>query len=217
MSGIPKHFGLSHKEEVRADSYFNLKHQCNSSVALFGSHGPNREAKGSHALYQGTHRIAEAGKDLWRSQSQPLKLKPPNSKRSQPEHVTQDSIHSGFEHLQTLRLHQLCRQPAPVLLHLHHKTLTFQFNLFYFSLCPLHLTSSLNTTEESLALSSLHPPFSYLHTNLLWGKQLRLSASPSVTDGPILYSYSWLSIGFTVVCHVLLVLCCPEPDKTLQM
>lgn len=78
VTGIPKVFGLSHKKEVRNDSYFNLKHQlntvpnvtfyklleCNSLVALFNPHRLKREAKGTHTPFQGTHTIAETGKDL---------------------------------------------------------------------------------------------------------------------------------------------------------
>jgi len=37
-------------------------------------------------------------------------------------------------------------------------------NLLCFVLCPLPLVLSLDTTEKSLAPSSLHPPFRYLHT-----------------------------------------------------
>ena len=42
--------------------------------------------------------------------------------------------------------------------------LMFRGHLLCFSLRPLPLVLSLDTTEKSLALSSLHPPFGYLYT-----------------------------------------------------
>lgn len=84
-------------KEMRTDSYFNLKHQlstvpnvtfyklleCKSLVGLFNSHGPKREAEGTHTLFQGTHRITDARKDLWRSYSLTT-----CSKQAQLEEVT---------------------------------------------------------------------------------------------------------------------------------
>jgi len=52
-------------------------------------------------------------------------------------------------------------QPVPVLQHLHSAALLLVFgrNLLGYSLCPQLLVLALGTTDKSLALSSVHPPF----------------------------------------------------------
>lgn len=57
---------------------------------LFSIHMVLREAQ----PLEGTHRTAEAGKDLWRSCTPT-----PCSKQSQPEYVAQNIVQTGFEHL----------------------------------------------------------------------------------------------------------------------
>ena len=73
-----------------------------------------------------------------------------------------------------------------------------------FSLCPLPLVLSLGTTEQSLSLSSLHPPFRYLCTFMrsLWAffspgwTVPALPTSPYRRDAPVpsssLQPLAWL-------------------------
>ena len=77
----------------------------------------------------------------------------------------QDCVYIAFEYLQGGSFHSLPGQPVPVLGHPHSKKcfLIFRGNIPCFSLCSLPLDLSLGTTEKSLALSSLHLPFSYLY------------------------------------------------------
>uniref|UniRef100_A0A8B9PTS4 Tectonin beta-propeller repeat containing 2 n=1 Tax=Apteryx owenii TaxID=8824 RepID=A0A8B9PTS4_APTOW len=60
------------------------------------------------------HRIAEVGRDLWRSSSPT-----PLLKQGHLEHIVQDRIQACFEYLQRRRLHNLSGQPVPVLCHPH--------------------------------------------------------------------------------------------------
>jgi len=46
--------------------------------------------------------------------------------------------------------------------------LMFRWHLLCFSLCPVPLLLSLATTEKSLALSSLHPPFRYFNSAFIF-------------------------------------------------
>ena len=99
------------------------------------------------------------GKDLWRS-SGPVLL----PKQGQLEPFAQDRVQTAFEYLQGERLHNLFGNllQCSVTLVVKKCFLMFRGNLLWF--CPLPFVLSLGTTEKSLALSSLHPPFRYLYT-----------------------------------------------------
>ena len=58
------------------------------------------------------HRILGVGRDLWGSSS-PTDL----PQQGHLEQAAQDLVQAGFEHLQRRRLHNLSRQPVPVLCH----------------------------------------------------------------------------------------------------
>uniref|UniRef100_A0A8B9Q2H3 D-aminoacyl-tRNA deacylase 1 n=2 Tax=Apteryx owenii TaxID=8824 RepID=A0A8B9Q2H3_APTOW len=60
------------------------------------------------------HRIAEVGRDLWRSSSST-----PLLKQRHLEHIAQDHVQVAFENLQRRRLRNLSGQPVPMLCHPH--------------------------------------------------------------------------------------------------
>lgn len=80
----------------------------------------------------------------------------------------------GFWVFPRMKTYHLCGQSVPVLGHSQNKKVFLMFKeyLLCFSLCPLPLVLSLNTTGKSLAMRFLLPPFKYLHT-------LMSSPSPS--------------------------------------
>ena len=112
-------------------------------------------------LFSQNHRMAEVGRELWRS-SGPIPL----LEQGNLEPVAQDRVQMAFELLQERRLYNLSGQPVVVLSHPHSKKcfLMFRWTLLCVSLCSLPLVLSLGVTEKNLALSSLHPPFRHLYT-----------------------------------------------------
>lgn len=63
-------------------------------------------------------------------------------------------------YLQRERLHTLSGQSVPVFSHSHSKFfLMHKWNFSFTSFCLVPIVLSLGTTDESLALSSCHPPF----------------------------------------------------------
>jgi len=98
------------------------------------------------------------GRELRRS-SHPTRL----LKEGRIEPIAQDHVQTAFEYLQggrlTTSLGNLCQ--CLVTLTVKECFLMCGWNLLHFSWCPLPLALSLGKTKESLAPSSLHPPFKY--------------------------------------------------------
>jgi len=107
------------------------------------------------------HRLFQIGRDLWRTPGPS-----PLLKQGHLELLVQDHVQTAFEYLQGWRFHNFPGQLVPALSHPHRKKAfpDVQREPPVFSLCPLSVVLSLGTTEESLAPSSLHPPFRYLYT-----------------------------------------------------
>lgn len=61
----------------------------------------------------------------------------------------------------------------------------FKWNLLYFSLCPLTLAISTNTTEKTLDLSFLLPPITSIRFSMSQTVPFQLSAFPHTADAPV--------------------------------
>jgi len=72
-------------------------------------------------------------------------------KQSHLEQAAQDFVQVGLEFLQRRRLHNVPGQSVPGLHHPQSEFfLMFRWNFLCFSLCPLPLVLSLDTTEEKM-------------------------------------------------------------------
>ena len=72
--------------------------------------------------------------------------------------------------------------------------LIFRWSHLCFSVCPLPLVLLLDTTEKSLAPSSLHPPFRRLCTLMRFPKPSLLQAEQSRLSWPLLIGEMLLSL-----------------------
>jgi len=71
----------------------------------------------------------------------------------------------------------------------------FRRNLPCFSLCPLPLVLSLDTTGKTLALSTLHPTFRFLPTQMRYApKPSLLQAEQSQLAQPFLTCFSKMDV-----------------------
>jgi len=91
------------------------------------------------------------GRDLRGSSSPTLLLK-----QGHLQQTAQDCVQAGLEYLQRRRLHNLPRQPVPVLRHPQREEVLphVQMELPMLQFVPVALVLSLGTTEKSLAPSS---------------------------------------------------------------
>jgi len=87
---------------------------------------------------------------------------------NQLEQIAQGHSQSDATYLQRWRLHNLSGQPAPVFDHTNSNVFFVYLNriALSFSLCPLSLFLSLDTTENSLVSPSLLFPIRYSNTFL---------------------------------------------------
>jgi len=100
----------------------------------------------------------------------------------------------------------------------------FRQHLLSFSLYPLTLVLSLGTTEKSLAPSSLHSPFRYLHKLVRYPLKPFLQAKQSQVSQPFLVGDALLCITFMTLHWTLssmsiisLVSGSPKPDTILHV
>lgn len=101
--------------------------------------------------------MVEIGTDIWRPPC------PWSSKATQnwlPRTISKSLLRISKEGDHTTSLGNLCQYSVTYTA--LKCFLIFGRNFLCSSLCPLPLVLSLGTTEKSLALSSLHPPFRYL-------------------------------------------------------
>lgn len=133
-------------------------------------------------VFQHNHTIAELGRHLWRSLVQPLCSSMATD--SQIPGTTSRRLWSTFKSGgSTASTDNLCQ--CSVTLTVSISSLMFRGNFLYFSLFPLPLFLSLDSTEKRLALSYLYPLFSDIFINwqvvsepfLLWTEQSQVSVS----------------------------------------
>jgi len=96
------------------------------------------------------HRMVAVRRDLCGSPSPA-----PLQKQVHPERAARDLVQAGLEYLQSRKLHNLPKQPVPVLHHPDSKKffLMLRWNILGFCLCLLPLVLSLGDTIKSLAPS----------------------------------------------------------------
>jgi len=99
------------------------------------------------------------GRDLCGSSSPPSL-----PKQGHLEQAAQDLVHADLEYLQSRRIHNLPRQPVPVLRHPQREEVLprVQTELPMLQFVPIAPCPVAGTTEKSLAPSSRHPPLRYL-------------------------------------------------------
>lgn len=108
------------------------------------------------------HKMAESGRDLWRSSCPTTLLK-----QGHLEPLAQDPVYMAFEDLQGQRLHISSGQPVPVLGHLYNKKKKVFPDVQTISCVPVYAHWFLFCHWAPLkmaCLSSLQPPFRYLNT-----------------------------------------------------
>jgi len=134
-------------------------------------------------------------------------LSNPLTQAGPPRAGCQGCVQMAFEYLQGWRLHNLPGQPVPVLGHPLSKKVfpDVQWECPGFQSVPIAFGLSLGTTEQSLALSSLHPPCRYLCTLMRSPRAFSspvpsLSASPHRRDAPVPSSSLQPLAGLYPVC-----------------
>lgn len=102
-------------------------------------------------------------------------------KQDQLQPVSQSCVQLALEFLHGEKPHNLSVQPVPVFGHFQSKEVFPDTNRtsMCLGLCSFPLVLTLGTTEESLALSALHPPLRYLYT-LIRFSRLSGPISPSL-------------------------------------
>lgn len=135
------------------------------------------------------------GRDLWRLSGP----SPCSNQGLQGSRLLRAVSSWVLNYCQRHRLHNLSGNLFQCLTNVMGKKflLLFKWNFLHFSLCPLPLIPSLDTSEKSLALSSLLPPIWYLYT---WIRP----APPSLLEDNILINISKILIKYLKI-HIYLL------------